>query len=52
MLMFLGMTVGGYGGWWLGDYLNSGLLATFTISTVGSVVGVYVVWRIVRAFMS
>jgi hypothetical protein len=51
LLIFVGMTVGGYGGWWVGSYFNFGLMATFLISTVGSAVGVYVAWRIKRDFI-
>jgi hypothetical protein len=51
LLIFVGMTVGGYGGWWVGGYFNLELMATFLISTVGSAVGVYVAWRIKRDFL-
>jgi hypothetical protein len=51
LLIFVGMTVGGYGGWWVGGYFNLELMATFLISTVGSAVGVYVAWRVKRDFL-
>jgi hypothetical protein len=49
--MFIGMTVGGYLGWWAGDYLKLGLMTTFLVSTLGSIVGVYVAWRIMRDYL-
>jgi hypothetical protein len=49
--MFIGMVVGGYAGWWLGDYFDFGLMATFLVSTLGSAVGVYVAWRIMRDYL-
>ena len=44
LLMFVGMTVGGYIGWWAGDYLGLGLMTTFLLSSLGSVVGIVGVW--------
>ena len=52
LLIFIGMTVGGYVGWWAGDYLDLGLMATFLVSSLGSAVGIYVVWRIMRDYLS
>jgi hypothetical protein len=52
LLMFVGMTVGGYIGWWAGDYLGFGLMTTFLISSVGSMVGIYAAWRLVREFLN
>jgi uncharacterized membrane protein YeaQ/YmgE (transglycosylase-associated protein family) len=49
--MFIGMIVGGYAGWWLGDYFDFGLMTTFLVSTLGSAVGVYVAWRIMRDYL-
>ena len=51
LLMFIGMIVGSYLGWWLGDYFELGLMATFLVSTLGSAVGVYVAWRIMRDYL-
>jgi hypothetical protein len=49
--MFVGMTVGGYIGWWAGDCLGFGLMTTFLISSLGSLVGVYAAWRLVIRFL-
>jgi len=51
MLLFIGMTLGGYIGWRVGDYFGLGLMATFLVSTLGSAIGVYVAWRIVRDYV-
>ena len=50
LLFFIGMTIGGYVGWWAGDYLDLGLMTTFLVSSLGSAVGVYVTWRIMRDY--
>jgi hypothetical protein len=39
-------------GWWLGDKLHFGLMATYLISGIGSLVGVYVGWFINQTFLS
>jgi hypothetical protein len=48
LLMFMGMTVGGYLGWWIGESIGFGLMGTFWISTLGSIAGVYVAWKLGR----
>ena len=52
LLTFIGVTVGGYIGWWAGDYVGLGLMGTFLVSSVGSMVGIYVAWRIMRDYLS
>ncbi len=52
LLMFVGMTVGGYVGWWAGEYVGFGLMGTFLVSSLGSMVGIYVTWRITRDYLS
>lgn len=52
LLMFIGMTVGGYVGWWAGDYMGFGLMGTFLVSSVGSLIGVYVAWRVLTEYLS
>ena len=49
--MFLGMTIGGYGGWWAGDYIGFGLMGAFLVSSLGSMAGIYVVWRIMTDYL-
>ena len=46
LLMFVAMTVGGYLGWWAGDCLGFRLMGAFVVSSLGSLVGIYLVWRV------
>ena len=52
MLMFIGLTVGGYLGWWAGDAIGFGLMGTFLVSSLGSIVGIYVMWRVLVDYLS
>jgi hypothetical protein len=49
--IFIGMLVGGYGGWWLGGCCGFGLVGCFLVSSLGSAVGVFVVWKLLRIFL-
>lgn len=48
ILIFVGMTVFGTLGWWLGD--RFGFAAAFVLSGIGTLLGVYVGWRINRDY--
>ena len=50
LCIFLGMTVLGWMGWWIGDQV--GFMTGFVLSSIGSVAGVYVGWRINRDYLS
>ncbi len=52
LLMFTGMTVGGYVGWWAGEYVGLGLMGAFLVSSLGSLAGIYVAWRIMTDYLS
>ena len=52
LLIFIGMTVGGYVGWWAADRMGMGFMTTFLLSTLGSAVGVYAAWRIGEDYLS
>ena len=45
----IGASAGGSIGWWIGDKV--GLVTALVLSGIGSVIGVYVVWRIVRDYL-
>jgi hypothetical protein len=49
--IFVGMTILGFIGWWVGSKLG-GIMTAFLISSVGSLLGVYVGWRINRDYLS
>ena len=51
LLMFVGMTLGGYVGWWAGDYMGFGLMGTFLVSSLGSLIGIYVAWRVMVDYL-
>ena len=52
MLIFIGMTVGGYLGWWAGENLGFGLMGTFLISSLGSLIGIFVAWKATTDYLS
>jgi hypothetical protein len=48
LFIFVGTTIGGYVGWYLGDICGLGFWGAFLISGVGSVAGVYGGWKLGR----
>ncbi len=51
LCIFMGMIVFGGIGWWIGAKLG-GFMTALWISSLGSIVGVYVGWRINRDYLS
>lgn len=51
VLFFAGTTLGGYVGWWAGEYMGFELMGTFLVSSLGSIAGIYVAWRIVVDYL-
>lgn len=49
--MFVGTTVGGYLGWWIGESMGFGFMGAFFVSAIGSLVGIYVAWRILVDYL-
>jgi hypothetical protein len=49
LLAFLGATIGGAIGWWLGARVNT--MAAFFISVLGTAVGVYVGRRVAASLL-
>ncbi len=50
LCIFIGVNLGGYAGWALGEPL--GMTWAFVISSVGSLVGVYLGWKVARTYLS
>jgi hypothetical protein len=50
LCIFIGMMVFGWIGWWIGA--RFGFMTAFWLSSLGSIVGVYVGWRINRDYLS
>jgi len=51
LCVFIGMTVFGWIGWWIGEKFG-GFITALVISGIGSMIGVYVGWRINRDYLS
>ncbi|QHI67945.1 hypothetical protein [Tichowtungia aerotolerans] len=47
LLIWIGVFVGGWIGWYLGDLIG-GFGWSFTISSIGSIAGVFIGWKISR----
>ena len=50
LCIFVAMTLLGWVGWWIGSYI--GFMTAYIVSGVGSMLGVYVGWRIHRDYLS
>ena len=50
LMIFIGMTVGGWVGWSLGE--RFGIMTALLLSTLGSIGGVLLGWRIGRTYLS
>jgi uncharacterized membrane protein YfcA len=48
LCIFVGMTVGSYGFWALGDWLGFSFFGSFLFSGVGSILGVWAGWKLAR----
>jgi hypothetical protein len=48
--IFVGTTVLGYAGWYVGELLGFEFMGCFLVSGVGSVVGVWAGWKLARRF--
>ena len=49
LLKFVGITLGGYLGWWAGEQV--GMMTAMMLSAVGSGLGLYVVLKFFRDYM-
>lgn len=50
LLIFVGVNVGGYVGWELGEYF--GTMSAFLLSGAGSVLGVFAGWWTARRYLA
>ena len=50
LYVLIGTTAGGYIGWWAGAHV--GMMTAFTLSVVGTGVGLYVARRVLRHYGS
>ena len=50
LCIFVGTLVGGYVGWWLGTALGFEFLGAFFVSGAGSIIGVWLGWKLARHF--
>ena len=48
LCIFVGITLGGYIGWWSGEQCGFGFFANFLLSGLGSILGVYAGWKLAR----
>ena len=49
LCIFVGMNVGGYIGWELGDRV--GMMTAFLVSSLGTLLGVYAGWTVARDYL-
>ena len=49
LCIFVGMNVGGYLGWELGDRV--GMMTAFLVSSLGTLLGVYAGWKVAREYL-
>lgn len=52
LCIFIAMTVFSYLGWWLGSLLGGGIMTSFWLSGLGTMIGIYLGWRIYRDYLS
>lgn len=52
LMMFLGMTLGGYVGWWAGEAMGFDFMGTFLVSSLGSMAGIFVAWKVLVDYLS
>jgi hypothetical protein len=49
LCIFVGVNLGGYAGWVLGEPM--GMMAAFLISSLGSILGVVLGWKVARRYL-
>ena len=46
LFIWIGVFVGGWAGWFLGDLIGFEFFGCFMISSIGSIAGVFIGWKI------
>jgi len=50
LLIWIGIFVGGWIGWYLGDLVGFEFFGSFMVSSVGSIAGVIIGWKIANYY--
>jgi len=50
LCIFIGLNVGGYVGWVLGEQV--GLMTAFLVGSLGSLLGIHAGWKVAREYLS
>jgi hypothetical protein len=50
-IFYIGMILGGWVGWWAGDYVGLGLMGTLLVSSLGSLAGICLTWWLVKDYL-
>jgi hypothetical protein len=50
LFIWIGVIVGGWIGWWLGTKLGFEFFGNFMISSLGSIAGVFIGWKIAQEY--
>lgn len=48
LMILIGMTIGSWAGWWLGAQFSDGMGLPLALSSVGTIAGIVVGWKIAR----
>lgn len=48
LMIFVGMTVFGWAGWWLGEQISDDITAALILSGIGTMAGVVAGWWVAR----
>lgn len=51
-LYMVGASVGSWAGWMLGEKISNAMSVAFLLSSLGTFVGIYAAWRIIRDYLN
>lgn len=49
--IYIGMILGGWAGWWVGDRVGLGIMGAFLTSSVGSFAGLFGAWWLTQNYL-